>query len=219
MDFRSGADAKRHGLRSAAAILLFEHRILASDGLFQWKFCDRRHVWGDRLSFNFDRCLPSPTQIHLFIRCLGLQEAWRRRGTRFSCRGFSDRVDLWNGHGKREMEPVARGQKSRPIRNFRLLFQWEQFGIGAAKMKNVSIENYVIELLTASFPDRRCGSITRDTDLAADLDADSMTMVSLVFSISEKAGISTDHLGDLLVNCRTAGDLISATEQQRREHA
>ena len=86
-------------------------------------------------------------------------------------------------------------------------------------MKNVSVENYVIGLLAASFPDRRCGPITHDTDLASDLDADSMTMVSLIFSINEKFGISTDHLGDLLVNCRTAGDLISVTEQLRQEYA
>ena len=102
------------------------------------------------------------------------------------------------------MEPVVRGQKGRPIE---------------ISPKKVSVENYVIGLLAANFPDRRCGSITHDTDLTADLDADSMTMVSLIFSISEKFGISTDHLGDLLVNCRTAGDLISATERLRRAYA
>ena len=83
----------------------------------------------------------------------------------------------------------------------------------------MSVENYVIGLLATSFPDRRCGFITRDTDLASDLDADSMTMVSLIFSINEQFGISTDHLGDLLVNCRTAGDLISVTERLRQEYA
>ena len=83
-------------------------------------------------------------------------------------------------------------------------------------MKKQSIESYVLNLFAASFPERHV-AITRDTDLVADLDADSMTMVSLIFSINETLGVSTDHLGDLLLNCRTVGDLISATERLQRE--
>lgn len=83
-------------------------------------------------------------------------------------------------------------------------------------MKKQSLESYVIDLFAASFPERTA-AITRATDLAADLDADSMTMVSLIFSISEKFGVGTDHLGDLLLNCRTVGDLISATERLQQE--
>ena len=83
-------------------------------------------------------------------------------------------------------------------------------------MKIPSVENYVVDLFAASFPERSA-AITPDTDLVADLDADSMTMVSLIFSVSEKFGISTDHLGDILLNCRTVGDLISATERLQRE--
>jgi acyl carrier protein len=86
-------------------------------------------------------------------------------------------------------------------------------------MKNRSVENYVINLLAASFPGRSAGSITRDTDLVADLDADSMTMVSLIFSINEKFGVGTDHLGDLLLTCRTVGDLVSATERLQHQPA
>ena len=44
-----------------------------------------------------------------------------------------------------------------------------------------------------------------------------LTMVSLIFSINEKFGVSTDHLGDVLLNCRTVGDLISATERLQQE--
>ncbi|MBS0280510.1 MAG: acyl carrier protein [Proteobacteria bacterium] len=83
-------------------------------------------------------------------------------------------------------------------------------------MKNQSVENYVFALFATSFPERQA-AIARETDLIADLDADSMTMVSLIFSINERFGVSTDHLGDLLLNCRTVGDLISATERLRRE--
>lgn len=83
-------------------------------------------------------------------------------------------------------------------------------------MKNQSVESYVLNLFAASFPERHA-ALTRDTDLVTDLDADSMTMVSLIFSISEKFGVSTDHLGDILLNCRTVGDLISATERLQQE--
>lgn len=84
-------------------------------------------------------------------------------------------------------------------------------------MKNPSLENYVINLFSACFPGRI--AITRDTDLVADLDADSMTMVSLIFSIDEKFRIGTDRLGDLLLNCRTVGDLISAAERLQHQPA
>ena len=85
-------------------------------------------------------------------------------------------------------------------------------------MKKISVEEYVIDLFGTGFPERRA-AITRNTDLVADLDADSMTMVSLIFSINEKFGIGTDQLGDILLNCRTVGDLISATERLQREYA
>lgn len=83
-------------------------------------------------------------------------------------------------------------------------------------MKKQSVENYVVDLIATSFPEQRI-AITRATDLVIDLDANSMTMVSLIFSINEKFGISTDRLGDILLNCRTVGDLISATERLQQE--
>lgn len=84
-------------------------------------------------------------------------------------------------------------------------------------MKEKSVETYVISLLNASFPDRSKGPITSGTDLVADLDADSMAMVSLIFAIDEEFSVGTDQLGELVVNCRTAGDLISAVERLVRE--
>ncbi len=84
-------------------------------------------------------------------------------------------------------------------------------------MKEESVEAYVLSLLEASFPGRGTGPVTPDTDLVADLDADSMAMVSLIFAIDEAFPVGTDHLGELVVNCRTAGDLISAVERLLRE--
>ena len=81
-------------------------------------------------------------------------------------------------------------------------------------MQTQSVENYVIALLKASFPGRDA-HITRDTDLVADLDADSMAMVSLIFSIDEEFGVGTEQLGDMVMNCRTVGELIAATERLR----
>ena len=85
-------------------------------------------------------------------------------------------------------------------------------------MSTQSVESYVISLLNTTFPDRG-KRITRDTDLVADLDADSMAMVTLIFAIDEEFGVGTDQLGELVVNCRTAGDLIDATEQLQRVRA
>ena len=80
-------------------------------------------------------------------------------------------------------------------------------------MKKESVEDQIFSLLNNTFPERTCGVITRDTDLARDLDADSMTMVSLIFSIDEKFHVGTDQLGDMVVSCHTVGDLITATER------
>ena len=84
-------------------------------------------------------------------------------------------------------------------------------------MKAQSIEDHIFSLLNDTFPDRSCRTITRDTDLTRDLDADSMTMVSLIFSIDEKFRVGTDQLGDIIVNCHTVGDLIAATERLQHE--
>ena len=86
-----------------------------------------------------------------------------------------------------------------------------------ANMKTQTVESYIVSLLNTSFPGRSDGPITRNTDLVKDLDADSMAMVSLIFSIDEQFGVGTDQLGDLVLNCHTVGDLISAAERLQRE--
>ena len=87
------------------------------------------------------------------------------------------------------------------------------------KMSTQSVESYVISLLGTTFPGRSQNAITRETDLVADLDADSMAMVTLIFAIDEEFGVGTDQLGELVVNCRTAGDLIDATTRLQRVRA
>jgi hypothetical protein len=44
-----------------------------------------------------------------------------------------------------------------------------------------------------------------------------MAMVSLIFSIDEEFSIGADQLGDIVVDCRTVGDLIAATERLQHE--
>jgi acyl carrier protein len=46
-----------------------------------------------------------------------------------------------------------------------------------------------------------------------------MAMVTLIFAIDEEFGVGTDQLGELVVNCHTVGDLISATERLQRVRA
>ena len=84
-------------------------------------------------------------------------------------------------------------------------------------MNPQSVESYIVSLLNTSFPGRSRGPITRNTDLVRDLDVDSMAMVSLIFSIDEEFGVGTDQLGDLVLNCHTVGDLISAAERLQHE--
>jgi len=84
-------------------------------------------------------------------------------------------------------------------------------------MKTQSVEDHIFLLLNDTFPERSCKTITRDMDLARDLGADSMTMVSLIFSIDEKFQVGTDQLGGLIVSCHTVGDLIAATERLRAQ--
>lgn len=85
-------------------------------------------------------------------------------------------------------------------------------------MTNPSVESYVISLLNNSFPGRT-KPITHQTDLVCDLDADSMAMVSLIFAIDEEFAVGTDQLGELVVNCRTVGDLISSVERLALQRA
>lgn len=59
-------------------------------------------------------------------------------------------------------------------------------------------------------------TLTRDTDLQADLNADSLSLVSLVFAIEEEFGFESTELGSLVTESRTLGDLVTAVEDCKR---
>ena len=53
-------------------------------------------------------------------------------------------------------------------------------------------------------------SITRDTDIRADLNADSLVMVELLFSIEEEHGITIPD--DVVASLTTVGSLVDYLE-------
>ena len=59
-------------------------------------------------------------------------------------------------------------------------------------------------------------TITRDMDLVMDLDADSLSLVYLIFAIKEELGVGTADMGMLVTESRTVGDLISAVERLKK---
>ena len=80
-----------------------------------------------------------------------------------------------------------------------------------------SVETYVVTLIKTLLPGNGGRTITRDMDLVTDLNADSMSLVSIIFSLDEKFGTGTDELGALVQQCRTVGDLVDVTERLRAE--
>ena len=61
-------------------------------------------------------------------------------------------------------------------------------------MSAQSVESYVMSLLSTTFPDSG-KHITKETSLVADLDADSMAMVTLIFAIDEELDGSGGSIG------------------------
>jgi len=57
-------------------------------------------------------------------------------------------------------------------------------------------------------------TLTRDSDLQSDLNADSLSLVSLVFAIEEEFGFESTELGSLVTESRTLGDLVAAVENR-----
>jgi acyl carrier protein len=49
-----------------------------------------------------------------------------------------------------------------------------------------------------------------------DLNADSLSLVSLIFAIEEDFGVATTELGSLVTESRTLGDLVGAVERLRK---
>jgi acyl carrier protein len=80
-------------------------------------------------------------------------------------------------------------------------------------MKSDSVEAQVFLLVKAILPGAAKRTITREMDLIQDLNADSLSLVSIVFALDEKFAIGTDELGPVVQESRTVGDLIEAIER------
>jgi acyl carrier protein len=84
-------------------------------------------------------------------------------------------------------------------------------------MSKQSVEQCVISLAKKILPGAANRTITRDMDLVMDLDADSLSLVSLIFAINEELGVGTADMGMLVTESRTVGDLISAVERLKKD--
>jgi acyl carrier protein len=74
-------------------------------------------------------------------------------------------------------------------------------------------EQKIFALAKQILPGAAGKTLTRDSDLQADLNADSLSLVSLVFAIEEEFGFESTELGSLVTESRTLGDLVTAVEQ------
>jgi acyl carrier protein len=84
-------------------------------------------------------------------------------------------------------------------------------------MTSQSAEQCVFALARKILPGAAARTMTRDLDLVTDLNADSLSLVSLIFAIEEDAGIETGELGSLVTESRTIGDLVDAVERRQKQ--
>lgn len=82
-------------------------------------------------------------------------------------------------------------------------------------MSTASVEQRVFSLVKKILPGAAGRTITRDLDLLTDLNADSLSLVSLIFAMEEEFGLETSTLGSLVTESRTVGDLVAAVETAR----
>jgi acyl carrier protein len=81
-------------------------------------------------------------------------------------------------------------------------------------MTNQSVEQRVFALTQKILPGAAGRTMTKDLDLVMDLNADSLSLVTLIFAIEEDFGIGTSELGSLVTQSRTVGDLVAAVERR-----
>ena len=77
-----------------------------------------------------------------------------------------------------------------------------------------NVEQKIFTLAKQILPGTAGQTLTRDSDLQSDLNADSLSLVSLVFAIEEEFGFESTELGSLVTESRTLGDLIAAVESR-----
>ena len=80
------------------------------------------------------------------------------------------------------------------------------------------VEQRVFSLIKKMLPGAANLTITREMDLLLDQNADSMSLVSLIFSIEEEFGLQAE-LGILATESRTVGDLVDGIEGLRKKSA
>ena len=83
-------------------------------------------------------------------------------------------------------------------------------------MSTQSVEQRVFSLARKILPGAANRTMTRDLDLVMDLNADSLSLVSLIFAIEEDFGVATTELGSLVTESQTVGDLIAAVERLKK---
>jgi acyl carrier protein len=81
-------------------------------------------------------------------------------------------------------------------------------------MNTQSAEQRVFALARKMLPGAANLTITGDMDLLTDLNADSLSLVSLIFAIEEEFGLESTELGALVTESRTIGDLVAAVERR-----
>ncbi|HWY63347.1 MAG TPA: phosphopantetheine-binding protein [Rhizomicrobium sp.] len=83
-------------------------------------------------------------------------------------------------------------------------------------MNTRSAEQRIFSLAKKILPGAANRTMTKDLDLVMDLNADSLSLVSLIFAIEEEFGVGTSELGSLVTESRTVGDLIAAVERLKK---
>jgi acyl carrier protein len=77
------------------------------------------------------------------------------------------------------------------------------------------VEDRIFVLAKKILPGAANRDLSRDQDLALDLNADSLSLVSLIYAIEEEFHVGTAEMGQLVTESRTLGDLMDAVERLR----
>ena len=82
-------------------------------------------------------------------------------------------------------------------------------------MSSPSVEQRVFSLAKKILPGAAGLTLTRDMDLMTDLNADSLSLVSLVFAMEEEFNLESTELSGLVTESRTIGDLVAVVESRK----
>jgi acyl carrier protein len=82
-------------------------------------------------------------------------------------------------------------------------------------MNSKTADQRIFSLVRKILPGAANTTIRLDMDLLLDLNADSLSLVSLIFAIEEEFGLETATLGSQVTESRTVGDLVAAVTGQK----